>query len=218
MIRAIVFDFGNVVGFFDHRRASGRLAELGQICPDALHADLFGGPLEDDYEAGRIGTDEFLRRLRALGRFSCADEELVRAYADIFWPNEPVCALIPRLRGRYRLLLGSNTSELHSLHFRRQFADVLRHFDAVVLSHEIGARKPSRAFFECCERFAGYPADACLFIDDLPANVDGARAAGWHGVQYTGFYDLCRRLVEVGIVIDRAAGAEKIGGVRPRSL
>lgn len=184
-IAAIVFDFGNVVGFFDHRRTTQRLLAHSELAADTLHGQLFGGALEDDYESGRLTTPEFLARVREVCRLCCPPETVAAAWADIFWPNEEVAALLPLLKPRYRLLLGSNTNDLHARHFLRQFADTLRHFDHVVLSHQVGARKPKPAFFHHCQRLAGCPAEACLFIDDLPANVAGARACGWDGIVYS---------------------------------
>jgi putative hydrolase of the HAD superfamily len=199
MIRAIVFDFGKVVGFFDHRLVTTRLAPYGNCDFDQLHAYIFGGPLEDDYESGRLSSKEFLQQVREKARLDCSDEHLEASYSNIFWPNPDVAELVPLLKPRYRLLLASNTSELHSRQFRRQFADTLRHFDALILSHEIGARKPSPAFYEHCRRLAECTAGECLFIDDLPANVEGARACGFHGIVYTGIADLRERFTELGV-------------------
>src|SRR5947209_2498263 len=196
-IRTLVFDFGNVVGFFDHRRATTRMAACAALSLDAMHAYLFGGQLEDDYESNRISSDEFLRRVIETCGLRCTAGELARWYVDIFWPNPEVCGLIPLLKPRYRLLLGSNTTELHSRHFRRQFADVLRHFDALVLSHEVGRRKPRAEFFDHCLRLAGCAPQECVFIDDLPANVEGARACGWHGIVYAPGGDLRRQLADL---------------------
>jgi putative hydrolase of the HAD superfamily len=204
MIRAIVFDFGNVVGFFDHRLVTQRLIPHGECDAENFHSSVFGGELADAYESGRIGSDEFVRRVRELGRLRCSNEIVMAAYADIFWPNPDVAALLPRLKPQYTLLLASNTSELHSKQFRRQFADTLKHFDALVLSHEIGARKPTAAFFDHCRQKAGVPADECAFIDDLPANVEGARACGWHGIVYTGIADLLSHLAEIGVSLPSA--------------
>jgi putative hydrolase of the HAD superfamily len=206
-LRALVFDFGNVVGFFSHRRAAERLAAHAAVSADALHAALFSGRLEDDYESGRITTAEFLGQLRQSCGLTCADEAFAEAYADIFWPNPEVCGLLPQLRPRYRLFLGSNTTELHSRWFRRQFADVFGHFDALVLSHEVGARKPSAAFFEHCRRLAGCAPEECLFIDDLPANVAGAVACGWHGIVYTPEGALRRHLAELGVDVHHEGAA-----------
>jgi putative hydrolase of the HAD superfamily len=199
-IQTIVFDFGNVIGFFDHSPAISRLAAHASVDAATIRSSIYGGDLEDAYESGRISTAEFLQQLRTLCQLRCSDEEAGAAYGDIFWPNEPLCALVPQLKPRYRLLLGSNTSELHSRQFRRQFADTLRHFDALVLSHDVGVRKPKAAFFEHTRRLAGCAPQACLFIDDLPANVKGAIACGWQGIVYHSFDDLRQRLSELGIL------------------
>lgn len=205
-IKTIVFDFGRVVGFFDHRLTTSRLAAHGGLCLEELHTALYDGTLEDDYESGRISTSEFLRRVREACRLTCPDELIAAAWADIFWPNEEVCALLPCLKPHYRLLLGSNTNELHARRFREQFAGWLRHFDALVLSHEIGVRKPGAEFFEHCTQLAGCAPAECLFIDDLSANVVGARACGWQGIVYTNFAELCKELTTRGIKVDKMLG------------
>src|SRR5262249_36868086 len=177
-----IFDFGNVVGYFDHRLTSKRLVEHATLSEEELHATLFDGPLEDDYEAGRLTTEQFLGEIRRLCRLTCSDEIIAAAWSDVLTPNPEVCALIPRLKPPYKLLLASNTNEMHSRHFRRQFAETLRHFDAMVLSHAVGARKPGEAFFQHCVKLAGCQPGQCLFIDDLPANVAGARDCGFRGI------------------------------------
>jgi putative hydrolase of the HAD superfamily len=212
MIRAIVFDFGNVVGFFDHRLASSHLAEQTDLSVNEVHGILFGGTLEDDYESGRLTTPEFIARLRNECRLRCFDEEIVKAYSEIFWSNPEVGRLLLELKGRYALLLASNTTELHSLQFRRQFAGVLKAFDNQVLSHEIGVRKPSRAFFEHCERLAGCPSKESVFVDDLEVNVEGARRCGWNGIVYTNASALRRELAGLGVATDSEAARDQIRG------
>jgi putative hydrolase of the HAD superfamily len=198
-IQAVVFDFGNVVGFFDHRLTTQRLAAHSALPAEAIHRFLFGGDLEEEYESGRITSAEFLKRVRTACQLHCDEATVAAAWADIFRPNQDVCALVGRMKHHYRLLLGSNTNELHARHFCRQFADTFQHFAALVFSHEVGARKPDAAFFEHCRRLAGCEPQACLFIDDLPANVEGARACGWHGIVYTGFDDLQTKLAKFSI-------------------
>jgi FMN phosphatase YigB (HAD superfamily) len=199
MIKTIIFDFGNVIGFFSHRLASARLAYLAGVTPEAMHAYLFGGGLEEDIDSGVIPVEDLLKKIRNRFQFRCRDESLELAFADMFWPNREVCELIPRLKSRYRLLLGSNTNELHTRRFKKQFADTLAHFDALVLSYEIRTCKPDARFFEHCQQLAeAEPAD-CLFIDDMPANVAGAQAFGWNAILYQGHPDLMQRMSKLGI-------------------
>lgn len=55
----------------------------------------------------------------------------------------------------------------------------------VTVSAEVGLLKPERAIYDThVSQFGLTPAET-LFIDDSPANVEGARAAGWNAVQFT---------------------------------
>jgi glucose-1-phosphatase len=198
-IRAVIFDFGNVVGFFDHHIATRRLARRSPMPEEAIYRFVHNGPLEDDFEAGRIGAAEFLRALREGCRLNGTDDELAAEFADIFTANEPVCSLIPTLKPAYRLILGSNCTPLHAGRFREQFADTLRHFDGIVLSYEIGVRKPKPGFYEACVRLADTAPGECVFIDDLPANVVGAETCGLNGIVYHSPGELISRMQSLGV-------------------
>jgi putative hydrolase of the HAD superfamily len=198
-MQTLFFDFGNVIGFFDHRVAVRKFIHHCDLDEAACFAAVYNTVNEDDFEAGRLRGDEFVKRACAAISYRGTPDEFRTAFQDIFVPNQDVCALVPRLAGRYRLVLASNTNELHAVRFREQFADVLKHFAALGMSHEAGARKPQRGFFEHCQRFADCPPHECLFIDDLPANLEGARAFGWNTVRYTSFPDLLQQLRSYGI-------------------
>jgi glucose-1-phosphatase len=199
-MKAIVFDFGNVVGFFDHGKTLRRLADHTDLSVEEMRKRFYAAHLEEAFESGAIDGDAFVRRLQTLGRLRCDPEFIAEAWGDIFTPNEPVCALIGHLKRKYKLLLGSNTNELHARKFREQFADTLSNFDALVLSFEVKARKPERQFFEACQRLANCAPQECFFIDDLPANVAGARSLGWNGVVYTGFEQLRQELTRLNVL------------------
>src|SRR6516165_5349568 len=136
-MQAIAFDFGNVLGFFDHRITLEKLAPYTDMSPEQMFAAVYDSPLEDAFESGQISTVNFLQEVRQLCRLCCDDHFLIEAWSDIFRPNVDVCRLIESLKPRFRLILGSNTNELHATRYRRQFADTLRHFDHQVLSYEI---------------------------------------------------------------------------------
>jgi glucose-1-phosphatase len=201
-ISTLVFDFGNVLGFFSHRQAADQLAAHAGLSAAAIQAFLFNDEREDAYESGRLSTAEFRALVKRECRLRCDDDQFNLAYADMFHPNPDTCSLVPRLKPSYRLVLLSNTNELHSWHFRRQFADTLRWFDALVLSHEVGVRKPDRRIYDHALRLAGCPANECVFIDDMPGNVAAAREAGWHGVVYRRGDDLRLALAELGVQVD----------------
>src|SRR3954464_2475596 len=107
LIRAVVFDFGNVIGFFDHRRATRRFAEFSAMSESEMFAAIYDGELEHEFEAGRLSGDEFLNRATQLIDYRGLPDFMAASFVDIFTPNPPVCALIPRLKPACRLVLGS---------------------------------------------------------------------------------------------------------------
>jgi FMN phosphatase YigB (HAD superfamily) len=55
-------------------------------------------------------------------------------------------------------------------------------FDDVLLSCDIGARKPEPEIFRQAQARSGLPAECNILVDDLTSNVDGAVRAGWIGI------------------------------------
>jgi glucose-1-phosphatase len=200
-MKTVIFDFGNVVGLFDHGLTLDRLSPYTDLSADEMFARVYHGSLEVEIEKGWIDRSEILRRVHELWELRCDREFLAQSIADIFTPNPEVCALIPQLRPRYRILLGSNTNDIHACHFRTQFADVLSHFDELVLSFEIGERKPDAAFYEHCQRHAQAAAHEVVFVDDLHVNIETARAHGWHGIVYRPGEGLAQQLRALGVAV-----------------
>lgn len=58
-------------------------------------------------------------------------------------------------------------------------------FDTVVLSGEVGMRKPEKEIFLHAAQTLGLDPAECVFIDDMEANVAAARACGMTGVLHT---------------------------------
>jgi FMN phosphatase YigB (HAD superfamily) len=151
-----------------------------------------------------VSTDQMVEALRGDLKLRCGDDVIRGAMADIFSPNTELCDMIPRWQSRYRLVLGSNTNEMHFQHYRRQFATMLDCFHGLIVSHEIGVRKPDRVFFDHCVRMAGTRPEECVFVDDMPTNIAGARAAGLHAAQYTDFPSLVADFKRLGVDVPGA--------------
>ena len=200
-MRTIIFDLGNVVCFFDHAPAFAKLARFTNLLPEQMFDAVYGGPLYAELERGHLTGPTFLRRTQQHCQMRCDVDFLAHALSDIFAPNPEVCGLIPLLKGRYRLVLGSNTNAIHARRYFKQFAAVLGQFDALGLSHEMGARKPDADFYHACLHMAkARPAD-CVFVDDLPENIEGARAVGMHGIVYRPNDGLAEKLCALGVAV-----------------
>lgn len=60
-------------------------------------------------------------------------------------------------------------------------------FDAIVISGEVGVRKPEPRIFEIAFGRLGVPAENCVMIDDSAENVVVAKRCGARGVVYRDF-------------------------------
>jgi putative hydrolase of the HAD superfamily len=96
--------------------------------------------------------------------------------------------------------LFSNTHALHYEYIQENYA-FPRHVHGVVLSHELGMRKPEPRIYAAALKIAKVSQpSAALFIDDLEANVAAARQAGLQAIRYRGSEDLFRRLQTLGVL------------------
>ena len=84
----------------------------------------------------------------------------------------------------YRTALLTNTfAEFRST----MEADIgFHHFDAVVESFAVEARKPEPAIYEATARMLGVAHDAILYLDDFDQNLEPALALGWQVIHVTG--------------------------------
>ncbi|MEU6722150.1 HAD family phosphatase [Nonomuraea wenchangensis] len=57
-------------------------------------------------------------------------------------------------------------------------------FDAVVISGEVGMRKPEPRIYHHALTLIGLPGAECVFIDDIEANITAARALGMAGIHH----------------------------------
>jgi glucose-1-phosphatase len=183
----VLCDFGNVLAFFDHSKAARQLAALARprIEAQRVFDRVFSTPLEERYDSGQMSTADFIGSLRAELGLQATDEEIARAWNDIYAPNEAMFEVMAALESTgVRLLLASNTNELHHGWFRPLFAKTLDLFDEEVLSFRVGCRKPDRRFYDACLDAAGVPMSECLYIDDREDLLAAADAIGIRGFRY----------------------------------
>ena len=201
-MRTILFDFGNVIAFFDHRRATRRFAPETDLTEVEVFDAIYNTALEEEFEGGNICGEEFIHSACAVIGYKDTHARFRRDFVDIFTPNPEVCALIPKLKRNYRLVLASNTNELHAEHFEEKFADTLKHFDALGYSFRAGSRKPHPGFYTYCQTLTKADPNECLFIDDIVMHVEAAQAFGWKAIHFTNVAELMARLKQNDVKVD----------------
>jgi FMN phosphatase YigB (HAD superfamily) len=198
VIEAVIFDLGNVLLFFDWEIAANRLCARTGRSRQELDHFIMTTPFVDQLSRGELSSQRFFEIVRRDTGFDGDFAEFARIWSDIFTPNEPMIALARRLKGRVTRLILSNTTAIHMDHIFGQFP-IARELEGLVLSHEVGLLKPDPRIYELALQRFGLRAERTVFIDDIPTNVDGARAAGLHGIHYQNPDQLRLELTKLGV-------------------
>lgn len=184
MIKTIIFDLGNVIVSFDHRKISERLKSASEHSTDEIYAKAVVSEIVQQYNLGKISTDEFLAAVNQELNMEVGYEDFYAAWNCTFLPETIVSErLIKTLSEKYRLLILSDTNEMH-FDFIRENYSLMNYFDDFVVSHKINVVKPSAEIFRKAVELADCLPEECLFIDDLAANVEGAQKCGLQAIQF----------------------------------
>jgi HAD superfamily hydrolase (TIGR01509 family) len=198
-IRCIMFDMGRVLVDFSHDQMFEAMGEVCGASGQQIREWLWDSGLQGRFERGEIDSGAVRDELQGRAGREIDETELMRAASDIFTLNEPLLEVIDRLKhAGYRLVVLSNTCPPHVEWIGRHW-DVLERFDALVFSYEVGAMKPSPQIYRAAIDVAGCEAGECFFVDDLPENVEAARALGLSGAVYVGVESLQEALAGAGV-------------------
>jgi len=197
----IVFDLGNVLIPFDYNILIEKLDHhekgLGKHFVESYFNHHYDTHRE--FESGEINEEEFLRRMQEILQHKIDNETFCNYISSIFKENENVSSLLPILKKKYKLILLSNTNSIHEKYGWKNYG-FLKYFDALVLSHKVGAVKPEEKIYRAVESVSGKPSNEHIFIDDIKDYVDAAKKIGWDGIQFIDYDSLLNSLEEKEIL------------------
>lgn len=194
MIKNILFDMGNVLIRFDRNYFLDRLG----ICEEdkqLLMREVFLSVEWVQMDRGNLCEEtaaaSCCRRLPP--RLHNAAEELFcRWDQPAILTFEGMYELIEELKGKgYGIYLLSNASARQHTYWSR--IPESKFFDGKIISADERMMKPQpEIYLRTLDRFR-LKADECFFIDDVPANIEGAMFCGMHGTVFHGDIPLLRR-------------------------
>lgn len=201
MIKAVISDIGNVILLFDHSIMVKGFSEHSKLSLEEIKNRLLWNELDAKYHEGKISTGEFYKAVSKELKLSIKMNEFKRVYSSMFTEvNTELLDAFGKMKGRYRLLMLSDTNDIHAEFFRKNFS-FLEIFDDVMFSHKIGLskrRNPKEIFTEAV-KMAGCLPEECVFVDDMETNVKAATGFGMQSILFVSNRDLLRRFKRLGI-------------------
>ena len=201
MLKNIIFDMGNVLITYD---PAYFIRRAGVACPQdqaLLLSAIFNSADWPLLDLGTLTEAELLPRAceRLPERLHCAARELIFNWNRPLMPIAGMAELIRELKEKgYKIYLLSNASVDLRKYFHRIPGSEC--FDGLMVSAEEHLLKPQHEIYHTLySRFRLDPS-RCLFIDDSPANIEGAICTGMEGIIFRGDVARLRReLVQKGI-------------------
>jgi len=181
-INGLIFDYGGVL--WDMRFEFTRVLEREHGLRERVIAEtLYGTETWRRLEVGVGDREQWLAEAHTLLEAEAGRElpPLHRHWREQQRLIVQNIELIERLRPRYRTAVLSNAD--NTLMRRLTQVHRIHHlFDDIICSADVGMAKPEPRIYALAAQRLGLPAEECVFIDDLEANVNAARDAGMHGV------------------------------------
>jgi putative hydrolase of the HAD superfamily len=193
---AVLFDFGGVLttpvwdSFSSFCRGEGldpdAVKNLFSTDPEALR--LLRG-----LETGALSEEEFEAEFgRRLGLEN--PERLIDSMFAGMKPLDSMIAAVRELRGG-GLKTGLISNSWSTGHYDRDLMEEL--FDGVVISGEVGLHKPQPEIYRLGAERVGVTPEACLFVDDLRENCEGAEGVGMTAIRHREPAETIARLSEL---------------------
>lgn len=150
---------------------------------DLLTKNPEGHRLLMDVERGTIGQTDFEQAIGS--KLGIDGGGLVERVWDHLQPEPLLLEFVRRARGvgiKAGLLSNSLGTNPYNPCVVWGLAD---EFDTLVISGEVGLRKPEPEIFRLAVTKIGVPAEVCVFVDDMEHNLKPAREAGLTVVHHT---------------------------------
>lgn len=187
MIKNIVFDMGNVILCYDAQTILGKYLDKQEDI-ETFRQVLMGSFEWQEYDRGTMDKYDFIpvietmpAHLQALAKKIVLDQ----CFAEKEMPPFPQTEeLILKLKEKgYGIYLLSNAGK--DFYHYSKFKPALQHMDFCFVSSDYKLLKPEPEIYEKFFAVTGLDRSECVFIDDVPANVQGSINAGMDAICFT---------------------------------
>lgn len=201
-IKAVAFDFGNVISEPQDPSTIGLLAAIGDVTEDQARDIAFNG--REEWDRGDLsGPDHYRRGFARHGKE--ADEGVIHAFmrADLeSWAslNEESVKLVEAVKAAgFRTAILSNMPREFIGTVRKRFPIVSK-VDVGVFSCEHSVVKPAKEIYGILLKELKAEATEVLFFDDMQANIDAARSVGIQAYLWEDAQGARKILCEAGVL------------------
>jgi len=200
-IKAIIFDFGNVLLEWNPRLVYRRYFPDNEAAMEQFFHEVNFMDWNAQQDKGRTFADGVKELSKQFPQYS----HLIQAYHE-HWKDSigdsftGTVEILKRLKKAGYPLYGLSNWSAETFPYAREQYDFFGLFDDIVISGEVGMVKPEPEIFEITLQRISKPAHECLFIDDAPANIEQARRMGFTTILFQSSEQLEKELHRLNLL------------------
>ena len=199
MVNTIIFDLGNVIVNFDETPIFNAWAKASNKTAPCIKKYYRNSAARISFEVGKLSARQFYEITVKELNMKMGFEKFKKIWCGIFTLNKYVEKIIRNLKGKYRLILLSNTNILQYEYVKKKYK-IVDIFDEHVLSYKVGCRKPSPLIFMKAVRKAKTFPFNCAYFDDIPEFIYVARMLGIKAFQFKTVEKLKKDLISLKVI------------------
>tara|TARA_Y100000310_G_C20450332_1_gene700399 strand:- start:143 stop:748 length:606 start_codon:yes stop_codon:yes gene_type:complete len=199
MIRAITFDLDGVYFLNGKSNFITNLVKLGVSKEMATNVFLKSEEMNRFYKTGKMSDREYWQFAINKWGLSLSVGEIVNLLIKGYEINSEIVNVVKGVRKKgFKTCICSNNfpARINGLQKKYSFLD---DFDAISLSYQVGATKPSVKIFQDLVDRAKVKPEEIIFADDNDDNLLGAKKLGIQAFFYEGVEKFFDRLKTLGV-------------------
>lgn len=204
MIKNLVLDIGNVICEWNPARLSRSVTDIPAHQNEIMDVTI-KHPDWLELDKGAITVEQAIAN--AAQRTQLDKSRVAGIYQNLpgsMWLIESTAHAMYRAADAGVPIYILSNMQQHTWEYLRKTHACFSVCTGVVVSCDIGIIKPDpRIYQHLCDQFSLEPSE-CIFIDDMPENIEAARQCGWQGEQLTSIDDNGQLL---NAVLDRIIGS-----------
>jgi len=201
LIKAVIFDLGNVLIDFDYSSAAFTMSRLSGKTRKEIINFFYSSRDVGLFEEGKISPEEFHRRLKDQLKLKLSFNDFSVIWNEVFYltpKNRQVYSLALNLRKNYKTGLLSNTNRLHFDYLKRKFS-VFDAFDVIVTSFGAKCAKPKAGIYKNVLRKLKVRPPEAFYTDDRPELIESAKGIGMNAFVFKDMQKLRSDLAGSGV-------------------
>lgn len=198
--KAVVYDLGNVLLRWEPDRL------YRELIPDpaaraAFFAETDISGMNEAVDRGHPFKEAVAAKIAEFPHHAALIQAWHDRWTDMAHEIIPLTArTIRHLRSQGTPVFALSNFGFDTFDFAATIYPELMEFDRHYISGRLKVIKPDPRIYQILEEDSGLSGEDLIFFDDLPANIEAARARGWHGSVFTEPERMIAELGDLGLL------------------